>query len=160
MLNLTSRLAKFTSVSAFALLAGCAQQMQAPAAPTAAYNPPGTALSALPEATVDWYRVTFASGSQQLDASARRTVQAVATAMQSNGAVTATVVGRADQVGDDASNMALSKRRANTVRNALLQAGVPAQRIETRWTGERALETAPPGTTAESNRRAVDIAVH
>ena len=58
--------------------------------------------------------------------------------MQGNAALTATVIGKTDSAGGDAANLRLSERRANTVRTAVWHTGtIPAQRIETRWTGER-----------------------
>ncbi|HRO59394.1 MAG TPA: OmpA family protein [Burkholderiaceae bacterium] len=46
------------------------------------------------------------------------------------------VEGYTDSVGSDSSNLALSERRANAVRMALLQRGVEPQRITTRGYGE------------------------
>ena len=58
------------------------------------------------------------------------------------------LVGKAERAGSDAYNLRLSKRRAETVRSALVQNGVPAGRIETRWVGERE----PPVPTADNVR--------
>jgi len=76
-------------------------------------------------------------------------------------ALTATLVGKTDSVGSDAANMRLSQQRAAAVRNALLATGkVPAQRIQTRWTGERPQTAQPISDAADASNRVVDIGVH
>ncbi|MFV3132042.1 OmpA family protein [Niveispirillum sp. KHB5.9] len=49
------------------------------------------------------------------------------------------LVGKASSIGTDYYNMDLSRQRVETVRNALIAAGVPASRIDVRWVGEREL---------------------
>lgn len=44
--------------------------------------------------------------------------------------------GRASRVGNDEANFRLSGHRADSVRNELLSAGIPAHRIHYRWIGE------------------------
>jgi outer membrane protein OmpA-like peptidoglycan-associated protein len=51
--------------------------------------------------------------------------------MERNSAVLLTVVGSADYVSAKSANLALAKRRAETVRKALIAAGVDAKRIQT-----------------------------
>jgi outer membrane protein OmpA-like peptidoglycan-associated protein len=149
------------SIAAFALLAGCAEMNRLTAPPAVAYNPPGTALAALPSADVARYRVTFATGSYRIDADGQAAINSAADSMQSNPALTATVIGSADSVGGDASNMLLSKQRATAVHNALLETGkVTEQRIETRWVGQRQPADTTTGAVADPNDRAVEIAVH
>ena len=167
-MSLTSnRAAKFASVAAILLLAGCAQpasapQASAPPAPTpVAYNPPSASLAATPAAQIHWYQVTFTSGSSRIDAFGGDTVGKVATAMQSDPTLKVTVVGTADRVGSDATNMLLSKQRADAVHNALLRTGkVTEQRIETRWTGERPDGARPTVGGSDVSKRVVDIALH
>ena len=155
---LSSRSGKFASVAAFVLLAGCAQQGQPVAVQ---YNPPGAALAELPAANVTWYHVMFANDSYQIDANGQQAINNIASSMQSNIALTATVIGKTDSAGSAAGNMRLSQQRADTVRTALLQTGkVPAQRIETRWTGQRQQGAQTTSYVADPSNRAVDIAVH
>ena len=57
--------------------------------------------------------------------------------------------------------MRLSRERAGAVRTALLNTGmVPAQQIETRWTGERQQNGETAINVADASSRAVDIGVH
>jgi outer membrane protein OmpA-like peptidoglycan-associated protein len=161
MMSFLSNSAKLASVSAFALLMGCAQQSQPPVAVAVPYNPPGTAVLALPATDITWYRVMFVTGSSRIDADGQQAINSVADKMQSNPTLTATLVGMTDTVGGDAANMRLSQQRAAAVRNALLATRkVPAQRIETRWTGERQPNEQTMSNTAAPSNRAVDIGVH
>jgi outer membrane protein OmpA-like peptidoglycan-associated protein len=49
------------------------------------------------------------------------------------------LVGHASRVGTDPYNMALSQKRVDTVRDAMIADGVPAARIDITWVGERQL---------------------
>jgi outer membrane protein OmpA-like peptidoglycan-associated protein len=64
--------------------------------------------------------------------------------------------GHTDTAGPPEYNMELSQRRANTVAEALVRAGIPAQIIVTEAFGETdlAVET-PPDTPLQANRRVV-----
>ena len=164
MSRITSIAPRLVALTGFALLAGCAQMNQAPpapAAPAVAYNPPGTALAALPSANIAWFHVAFASGSSKIGPDGQQAIAAAAAAMQANPATVATVVGRSDAVGGDAANMRLSQQRAMAVSNALLATGkAPGARIETRWIGERPQDGQPLPPGSDPNGRVVDIAVH
>jgi outer membrane protein OmpA-like peptidoglycan-associated protein len=158
---------RLAALAGFGLLGGCAQLYGSPAPAPVAYNPPGTALAALPAENVTRFRVTFASASTAIDADGQATVNSAADAMQANAALTATVIGSSDTVGSDASNMLLSKQRAVAVHDALIRTGkVPDARIETRWTGDRQANAQPvvAGQTqaimADAGSRAVEIALH
>lgn len=146
----------FAALAAVALLGGCAEMERRQAPPAVAYNPPAPALAAMPAVAVTRYRVAFANNSAQIDAAGQQSIASAAELMASNSALVATVIGSSDPVGSDAANMALSRKRAGAVHDALLRTGkVQEQRIETRWTGERA-----PAGAADQNVRMVEIAVH
>jgi OOP family OmpA-OmpF porin len=153
---------RFASIAAFALVAGCAQQSPPQAVAVVPYNPPGSALAAVPAGNITWYRVTFATNSYQIDPVGQQTINTAASSMQNNTSLTATLIGKSDSVGGgDASNMRLSQRRAAAVRTALLNTGmVPAQHIETRWTGDRQQSGQAATDVADASNRAVDIGVH
>ena len=154
--------ARLASVVAFGLVTGCAQQSPPRAAAVVPYNPPGTALAALPAGNVTWYHVAFATNSYQIDPAGQQAISTAASSMQNNTALTATLIGKSDSVGgSDASNMRLSQQRTAAVRTALLNTGmVSAQQIETRWTGERQQNGQTTTDVADASNRAVDIGVH
>jgi OOP family OmpA-OmpF porin len=154
--------ARLASIAAFTLVAGCAQQSPPQAAAVVPYNPPGTALAALPAGGITWYHVTFATNSYRIDPAGQQAINTAAASMQNNTALTATLIGKSDSTGGgDASNMRLSERRAGAVRTALLNTGmVQAQQIETRWTGERQQSGQTATDVADASSRAVDIGVH
>jgi outer membrane protein OmpA-like peptidoglycan-associated protein len=59
------------------------------------------------------------------------------------------IQGHTDSSGAEAYNMALSERRANAVRNALIQRGVASERLTTIGFGE----SQPVSSSAAMNRR-------
>lgn len=125
------------------------------------YNPPGTALAALPAGDVTWYQIDFATNSYRIEAEGRQVISGVADAIARNPALTATLIGKTDAVGNDANNMRLSQRRANAVRDALVQTGkVRPKQIETRWTGQRQSGETPMHNASDTRERAVAIGVH
>src|SRR5512139_3749762 len=94
------------------------------------YVPQPGALEAAPVtrpagATVS---VHFAAGEATLDAEAMRLLKSLAPAMK-GGRNPIDVTGFADRRGNRAANVALAKRRAIAVREALLAEGLPANRV-------------------------------
>ena len=143
------------------LLGGCAQSAPPPAIAAVPFNPPAVSLGKLPADEIQWYHVAFATGSRTIDAEGRDVVERIASMMQSSPMLVATVVGKADTVGNDADNMRLSRSRAHVVRQALLATGkVAPQRVETRWTGQRQPTEATPMNSADGANRVVDIGLH
>ncbi|MBN8889413.1 MAG: OmpA family protein [Rhodospirillales bacterium] len=82
----------------------------------------------------------------------------VAYVVQNDPTARVTVIGRTDRIGAPPANLALSQRRANAVRDALVAAGVPADRIDTSWTGEPT-QGAPPSDAVDPRNRVVDVTV-
>ena len=70
----------------------------------------------------------FASGSATLDAGASQTIEKIAGAIK-NGVGPVTVIASVERSGSVAANADIAKRRAATVRDALIKTGVPAERI-------------------------------
>jgi outer membrane protein OmpA-like peptidoglycan-associated protein len=117
-----------------------------------ATSPPAQTASATHDYAVyfDWNQSTLTpEGQQVVDQLANQ-------ARQSPGAQIG-LVGKADRSGSDPYNMALSQRRAEAVRDRLVAEGIAADRIESRWVGERE----PPVPTAngvrEPRNRVVDL---
>lgn len=136
---------------ALSIAAGCAQQ---------ASPPPQAAATDGPELAGAWYQVYFDTNSTEINARGRKIVDTVAYIVANAGPTRVTVIGRTDRVGAPPENMALAHQRANTVRDALIVAGVPAAHIDTSWTGEggkQAMATADDAATPKN--RVVDITV-
>jgi OOP family OmpA-OmpF porin len=136
---------------ALSIAASCAQQ---------ASPPPQAAATDGPELAGAWYQVYFDTNSSEINARGRKIVDTVAYIVANAGPTRVTVIGRTDRVGAPPDNMALAHQRANTVRDALILAGVPAAHIDTSWTGEggkQAMATADDA--AAPKNRVVDITV-
>ena len=129
-------------LDAMARLSGTAQ---APAEPAAA---PGPGRE---------FRVYFEFDKSELLPEAQQILQQVATLAKQQPALKVMLVGKADRAGSDGYNMALSRRRADSVRNALTAAGLAGNRIETRWVGEREPPVPTPDNVREPRNRVVEI---
>ena len=103
--------------------------------------------------------VYFASGSATLSQELMATIQQVAANYRSAGNATVTLTGHTDTVGSPDFNTALSQRRADAVRNALVRAGVPAAAISGSGQGEASLPVQTADNVDERRNRSVDIAV-
>ena len=104
--------------------------------------------------------VFFADGQFVIDPTSRATLVAQAMWLLANPMVRARIEGHGESRGTRDYNLALGERRANGVRNFLVQQGVPAARLLTvSWGKER---PAAQGSNEEAwaqNRRAVTVVV-
>jgi len=100
---------------------------------------PATAAAAAPQAVTVVpvavamgvpMRVHFESGSNTISAEGKRIIDGYAKALRANASAKAELSGFADPTGDGAKNLELGKQRAMVVRDALVAAGVPAERLE------------------------------
>ena len=94
----------------------------------------------------DWDR-------SNLSEQALNTIRQAAGAYKTKGNARITATGHTDTSGPEAYNMALSLRRANTVKDALVREGVPATAIAVIGRGEAGRWCRPP--TASASRRTV-----
>ncbi|HVP61173.1 MAG TPA: OmpA family protein [Myxococcaceae bacterium] len=86
------------------------------------------------EATV--YGITFATGSAEITGASRGTLDDVAAVLRKHPDWKLTIQGHTDNIGDEKSNQALSERRAQAVREALVKGrGIPASALETKGFG-------------------------
>ena len=118
-------------------------------APSAPPPPPPTPVAQAPSFMVffDWDRSNL---SQQ----ALTTIQQAANAFKTKGNARITATGHTDTSGPEAYNMALSLRRANTVKDALVRDGVPATAISVIGKGEtQPLVQTADGVREPQNRR-------
>jgi peptidoglycan-associated lipoprotein len=129
-----------------AMLAACAGQGSAPAA-------------AVPQMAGAWYQVFFDTNETDLSPRGQLIVDKVADVVTHNDEVRVTVIGRTDRAGTATANMALSERRAELVRDALITAGVPSARIDTSWLGEGRQDAPTPDDVAQQRSRVVDVVV-
>ena len=94
------------------------------------------------------YNVYFEFDRSNLTPEGRQVVDTVAQAAKGDANVRIRLVGKADLTGTDPYNMALSHRRADTVKAQLAADGVAAGRVEETWDGFRN----PPVPTAKGVR--------
>lgn len=80
--------------------------------------------------------VLFNTDQAVLTSQGQATVQKLATVLRDNPERTVLIEGFTDSTGSTAHNLELSQRRAESVRNALSQAGIDRSRIDTRGYGE------------------------
>lgn len=101
-------------------------------------GPPETAaeLQSALEAAVLIRTVEFASGSDQLTDLGRSVLDEIFELLASQEGIRIAVSGHTDDQGDDASNLDLSRRRAQAARDYLTGKGIAADRFETAGYGE------------------------
>jgi hypothetical protein len=107
-----------------------------------------------PPAQPTSFMVFFDWDRSNLTTQAMNTIQQAAQAYKSRGSARITATGHTDTSGPDSYNMALSLRRANAVKNALVTEGVPAAAIAVVGRGEQApLVQTGDGVREPQNRR-------
>ena len=139
---------KVTAVLVAAALLGACSTPEPPPAPPP--PPPPAATS---------YMVFFDWDRSNLSPQALTTIQQAAGTWKTRGAVRITATGHTDTSGPESYNMALSLRRANAVKDALVREGVPAPSIDAIGVGEsRPLVPTGDGVREPQNRR-VEIVI-
>ena len=105
------------------------------------------------------FMVFFDWDRSNLSAQALNTIKQAAGHYKSKGSARVTATGHTDKSGPEAYNMALSLRRANTVKDALVREGVPATAISVVGRGEtQPLVQTADGVREPQNRR-VEIVI-
>ena len=128
-----------------ALLLGACTQTQALTAPPESAPPPAQVTS---------YMVFFDWDRSNLSAQALNTIKQAAQAYKSKGNARVTATGHTDTSGPENYNMALSLRRANAVKDALVREGVPPTAIAVIGRGEaQPLVQTADGVREPQNRR-------
>jgi outer membrane protein OmpA-like peptidoglycan-associated protein len=123
-------------------------------APAEAPPPPPARMVTPPSFMVffDWDRSNL---SQQ----ALATIQQAANAFKAKGNARITATGHTDTSGPEAYNMALSLRRANAVKDALVRDGVPTGAITVIGMGEKGLLVPTGDGVREPQNRRVEIVI-
>jgi OOP family OmpA-OmpF porin len=117
--------------------------------PDVAAPPPAPAAPSAPS-----YMVFFDWDRSDLSAQAISTIHQVSAAYKQKGSARVTATGHTDKSGPDDYNMALSLRRANAVKDALVRDGVPATAIAVVGRGEtQPLVPTADGVREPQNRR-------
>lgn len=124
-----------------------------------ASSPPRIAAMSDAELAGAWYQVYFDTNKSEIDARGQQIANNVAYVVANTDTTRVTIIGKTDRVGSPAANLALSKKRADAVRNSLIKAGVPESRIEMSWTGESKQVVATVDEADERLNRVVDITV-
>jgi outer membrane protein OmpA-like peptidoglycan-associated protein len=127
-------------------------QMRFAAAPPPPPPPPPVVAPPSFMVFFDWDRSNL---SQQ----ALATIKQASDAFKAKGNARITATGHTDTSGPDAYNMALSLRRANAVKDALVRNGVPAQAITVIGRGEQGLLVQTADGVREPQNRRVEIVI-
>jgi OOP family OmpA-OmpF porin len=122
-----------------------------PAAAPAAVPPP--------PAPVRQFTVYFEFDRSSLTPEGAMVVQDAAAAYKATGSAQIAVTGYTDLAGTQLYNLALSKRRADTVRAALVEQGVPDSVIAETWRGKENPAVPTPDGVREPRNRRVEIVI-
>ena len=121
-----------------------AAEKEAPSPPPAAPAPPAPSS----------FMVFFDFDRSDLSSQAQVTLTQVANAYKTKGTARVTATGHTDRSGPESYNMALSLRRANSVKDGLVRNGVPANVITVTGRGEaQPLVPTADGVREAQNRR-------
>ncbi len=118
----------------------------------------GAALAAQPQKPRS-FMLYFAGGADILTPESASELAAIKGEIAGRPASEVMVIGHTDTVGGLEANDKLSRLRAQTVRDILIAAGVPADKIEIAGRGERELLVKTGDEVAEAKNRRVEISV-
>lgn len=108
-------------------------------------------------ASGEWFLAFFDRGSAELDGRATATVERFAAFCGPAGKYRIVLVGHADATGSVGANRALSLRRVDAVRQALIGAGIPAETISIAARGEIELLVQTSDGVEEPQNRRVEL---
>jgi outer membrane protein OmpA-like peptidoglycan-associated protein len=127
------------------------------AAPAVAFVPPPPPPPLAPAPVENEFQVFFGFNKSQLTPQALATVRNAAKAAQRVGQASIRVVGHTDRSGSVSYNMALSLRRANSVKRALVTEGIAGSAISISGRGESEPIVPTADGVRESQNRRVQI---
>ena len=103
--------------------------------------------------------VLFDTGQATLKPGAERTIGALVTFLNENPERSVLVEGFTDSVGGTEFNLGLSQRRADAVRTALVERGIPGTRIRTRGYGQEYPVASNDTAAGRQQNRRVEIVI-
>jgi OOP family OmpA-OmpF porin len=133
-----------------------------PPPPPAAEAPVPAAAPAIvppPPSPVRQFTVYFEFDKSSLTPEGAKVVQDAAASYKETGSARISVAGYTDLSGTQKYNLALSKRRADTVRAALVRQGVPDNVIEESWHGKESPAVPTADGVREPRNRRVEIVI-
>jgi len=104
-------------------------------------------------------QVLFATGKSALLSSSRQKLNEVADVLKDQQDRSIVVEGHTDSTGTDAKNDTLSQQRADSVKDYLVNRGVPSERITTRGFGASHPVTSNDSAEGRANNRRVEIII-
>jgi outer membrane protein OmpA-like peptidoglycan-associated protein len=113
-----------------------------------------------PQVSSPSFMVFFDWDRSNLSQQALQTIGQAAAAFKAKGNARITATGHTDTSGPENYNMALSLRRANAVKDALVRNGVPATAIAVIGRGEQGLLVPTPDGVREPQNRRVEIVIN
>lgn len=116
------------------------------------------ALGAEPRAPAG-FRIYFASGAVEPTSESRRRLEEALEALSDWPAAEVRLSGHCDRSGSEAHNAALSRRRAETIRDALVAGGARADLVEVTWHGESRNAVPTADGVREPRNRRVEIRI-
>jgi outer membrane protein OmpA-like peptidoglycan-associated protein len=106
------------------------------------------------DAVIKGKTINFTTGGSAIAVESQPLIDAVAASLKDCAGTTIEVAGHTDTTGADAPNQRLSEERANSVVQALVAKGVPAERLSPKGYGETApLDPALNAAAHAKNRR-------
>ena len=105
------------------------------------------------------YVIFFLLGQDEVDPRSSETLKAAIDAARNTRNADVSVVGHADAIGDENENRALSLRRAQAIRDALVKGGVPPSIIEISYHGSNNPRVPTPRGVPEPENRRVEVTV-
>lgn len=118
----------------------------------------GEALAARPPRPLS-FTLYFSTGKDELTPESKAVMAEVKAELATRPFPEVTVIGHTDSVGNTAYNDALSLKRAEAMRQILIDAGVPAQLIRTAGRGSREMLVPTDAGVSEPRNRRVEISV-
>ena len=132
---------------------------QGPAGPAGAQGPAGPSTVAAKNWT-SFRDFLFDTDKSAIRSNEKSKISDIAAHIQQNPPFQVGIAGHADPRGTDPYNQALSERRVNAIRDALVDAGMSAHKIDTGAFGEMQLKCQEQTQSCWQSDRRVEVLIH